>query len=120
MWMVVRRESRFAGDVDDLVQRSAKPFEVVTVATSCALGAAANHQMLRLQFGRSRGRSLDARQFLNENVAEDEVGARIGGDEGDARLAHRAAKHIVASLIVEQVAVEQLDACIPRLADLPD
>src|SRR5262249_11780414 len=61
--MVMRREPSLAGDIDDLVQRCAEPLEVVSLAATCAFGAAADNQMLRLKLGCRRGRSLDARQL---------------------------------------------------------
>ena len=46
----------------------------------------------RAQFGRAVGSTGHAGQFFGQNVVEDEIAARIGGDQLQTRIGQQAAE----------------------------
>ncbi len=64
--------------------------------------------------------AFDARQFLAEDVVEDEVGPGIGGDQLDAGGLKNRPQRLVILFVVQQVAVEELHAGVAGGTDLAD
>ena len=113
-------EAARPGDRDDLLEPGGEPFDIARLHALEALGAAADDEVLGRLFGGGVGHARDLGDLLLGDVGEDEIGAGIGGDEFDAGAGERGPQRCRSAGMVEQVAVEELDALVSRLANLRD
>src|SRR5580658_1912255 len=118
MRVIMRPESASIGEFDDLLEPLGQAGEIIRPQPVRALRSSADDQMFRPEPGGGVSDPTNSREFLFEDVWEDEIRARVGGEELDAgaRKASPECRGVV--LVIEQIAVEQFDTVVTGFAYL--
>src|SRR5258708_2235646 len=120
MRVVVRGKAVFLCNPHNPLEGRAELADVVALDALRTLGAAADDEMLGTGFACRSGGPLDPLQLLAEDVVEDEIGARVDGDELQPGGTEDLPQLPSVVFVVEQVTVEEFRPLVAGFGDLAD